>query len=331
MVTKMNNKSIGSSFDNFLNGEGIIMENKNTVLIVDDVEMNVKIIEEILKDDYQVLSASDGKKALEILGNVAQLPKLILLDTYMPEMTGMEMFEAMKTDEKLKRIPVIFISAEVDFESKLLAAGAVDFIMKPFLPEILKIRVQNQIERFTSDIVVNTSNTDTIDNNDPIIFLSHSSSDKSYGDALKFFISELGVKRELLIYTSHPMHKIPFDANIYDYLRSNFHRKIFVIFLLSNNFLESPACLNEMGAAWVTQSDFSNVFTPNFDFNNPKFNQCAVDIRKMGLVLNGDANCKTSMIELKNKIMSLFGLPSMDEIQSSHLLDEFIKKIKSIE
>jgi len=306
------------------------MENKKAVLVVDDVEMNVEIIEEILKDDYQVLTASNGKKALEILGNVDQLPKLILLDTFMPEMTGMEMLEVMKTDEKLKRIPVIFVSAESDSESKLLAAGAVDFIQKPYQSEILKLRVRKRLEPFTSEDVSKTSSTDNMINASPLIFLSHCSTDNYYGDALEFFISGLGVKREQLIYTSHPLHKIPFDANIYDYLRSNFNRKIFVIFLWSNNFLESPACLNEVGAAWVTQSDFSNIFTPNFDFNNPKFNQCAVDIRKMGIVLNGNANCKTSMIELKNKIMSLFEL-SIDEIQSSHLLDEFIKKTKNTE
>lgn len=115
------------------------------------------------------------------------------------------------------------------------------------------------------------------------------------------------------------MHKIPFDTNIYDYLRNNIHGEIFMIFLWSNDFLESPACLIEMGAAWVTQSNCSNIFTPDFDFKNPKFNQCAADIRKMGIVLNGDAYCKTGMIVLNNKIMPLFGL-SMDEVQ-------FIKKI----
>ena len=117
-----------------------------TVLVVDDVDMNVMILEEILKDDYQVLTASNGREALEMLGDAIQLPKIILLDVIMPEMTGREMFELMKTNKKLKRIPVIFITAENDSESELLAAGAVDFINKPFLPEIVKLRVKNQIE-----------------------------------------------------------------------------------------------------------------------------------------------------------------------------------------
>jgi putative two-component system response regulator len=115
------------------------------VLVVDDVDMNVMILEEILKDEYQVVTASNGKEALEYLQKVDVLPKIILLDVMMPEMTGREMFEIMKADDAFKRIPVIFITAENDSESELLAAGAVDFINKPFLPERVKLRVQNQV------------------------------------------------------------------------------------------------------------------------------------------------------------------------------------------
>jgi len=117
-----------------------------TVLVVDDIETNVEILEEILKDDYNIITANNGKQALELLGDSIYLPKIILLDVVMPEMTGREMFELMKTNERLKRIPVIFITTENDFESELLAAGAVDFIYKPFKPEIVKLRVRNQIE-----------------------------------------------------------------------------------------------------------------------------------------------------------------------------------------
>jgi putative two-component system response regulator len=63
----------------------------------------------------------------------------------MPEMTGREMFDILKADDAFKRIPVIFITAENDSESELLEAGAVDFINKPFLPEIVQLRVRNQI------------------------------------------------------------------------------------------------------------------------------------------------------------------------------------------
>ncbi|MDR0878574.1 MAG: response regulator, partial [Treponema sp.] len=120
--------------------------NVPTGLVVDDVDMNIMILEEILKDSYTVITAENGKKALEVLRKARVLPKLILLDVMMPEMTGREMFEIMKADNALKRIPVIFITAENDSESELLAAGAVDFINKPFRMEIVRLRVKNQIE-----------------------------------------------------------------------------------------------------------------------------------------------------------------------------------------
>ncbi|MCL2373755.1 MAG: response regulator [Treponema sp.] len=116
-----------------------------TVLVVDDVDINVMILEEILSGDYAVLAANNGKQALEVLRRAKTQPKIILLDVQMPEMTGREMFDILKANEAFRRIPVIFITAENDCETELLAAGAVDFISKPFTPEIVKLRVRNQI------------------------------------------------------------------------------------------------------------------------------------------------------------------------------------------
>ncbi len=116
-----------------------------TVLVVDDVDMNLLILEEILKDSYNVITAKNGVEALDKLYSLKTLPKIILLDIIMPEMNGYQMFEVMKQDKALKRIPVIFITTS-DSEIDALSAGAVDFISKPFQPEIVKLRVANQIE-----------------------------------------------------------------------------------------------------------------------------------------------------------------------------------------
>lgn len=164
-------------------------------------------------------------------------------------------------------------------------------------------------------------------NTTPIIFLSHKSDNKKYADALERLITSLGVKRDQLIYTSHPLHKIPLDRNIYDFLRENINNKVFVIILWSNEYLNSPACLCEMGAAWVAQSDYTNIYIPNFNFKNPKYHECPLDTRKMGAVLNGDSHCKAAMIELKNKILSLFSL-DIDEQTWTYILDQFIEDIK---
>ncbi|MDR0599770.1 MAG: response regulator [Treponema sp.] len=118
---------------------------KPVVLVVDDVDVNRLILEEILKDDYSILTAENGRRALEVLRAASKPPKIILLDVFMPEMNGYELLEVLKIDDAFKRIPVIFITTS-DSESEALAAGAVDFISKPFLPEIVKLRVKNQVE-----------------------------------------------------------------------------------------------------------------------------------------------------------------------------------------
>ena len=120
--------------------------NAHTVLVVDDQDINVEILEEILKDQYHILKANNGNQALNVLGNSEVLPKIILLDVMMPEMDGKELFEILKNDEDFKHIPVIFITAENDSEGELLTAGAVDFIRKPFTPEVVRLRVKNQID-----------------------------------------------------------------------------------------------------------------------------------------------------------------------------------------
>jgi len=121
-------------------------DNKQTILVVDDAETNVMILEEILYRDYNVLTASNGQEALEVLRSANPAPKLLLLDVIMPVMDGHELFEIILKDKVFHKIPVIFITADTDSESELLDAGAVDFINKPFNPDIVKLRVRNQIE-----------------------------------------------------------------------------------------------------------------------------------------------------------------------------------------
>jgi predicted transcriptional regulator len=165
--------------------------------------------------------------------------------------------------------------------------------------------------------------------NSPLIFLSHRSSDKKYGDALRDIIAGLGVKNKQLIYTSHQFHKIPTDMNIYEFLRENLSESVYVIFILSNEYFDSSACLNEMGAAWLAQKDYTNIFTPDFNFMNAKYRECVIDKDKMGIILNGDKICKSRMIDFKNNIIKLFNL-QIDEQSWIDLLDKFIDTIGSI-
>lgn len=169
--------------------------------------------------------------------------------------------------------------------------------------------------------------TESKQSTEPLIFLSHKSDDKNYGDLIAEFLTKLGVKRNQLIYSSHELHKIPLGKNIFEYLRENINSNIFMIILWSDEYLESPACLNEMGAAWVVQCDYTNMYVPSFQFGNPKYHECAVDTRKMGAVLNGDKNCKANLFEFKNKIQKMFNLEN-DEKNSMFIIDNLISDLK---
>lgn len=194
---------------------------------------------------------------------------------------------------------------------------------KKFLEEIFA-----EIKDYDFNLIMNKSSGGGIKHNGiKKIFLSHRSTDKKYADALERFIVGLGIKNDQLIYTSHPLHKIPLGQKIYDYLRENINDQVFMIILWSNDYLDSPACLSEMGAAWVTQTDYIGIYCPEFSFGNPKYHEVPIDTTKMGAVLNGDANCKASMIEFKNKIQAFFELED-DEQKTAYLIDEFLKDIK---
>ncbi|MBF0486673.1 MAG: diguanylate cyclase [Nitrospirae bacterium] len=119
---------------------------KQKILIVDDMPMNIKILNEVLQEDYLTYYATGGKQAIEMTSRI--VPDLILLDIIMPEVNGYEVYKTIRDEDNLSDIPIIFITAMDDVidESYGLNMGAVDYITKPFNPLIVKLRVKNQLE-----------------------------------------------------------------------------------------------------------------------------------------------------------------------------------------
>lgn len=111
-----------------------------TVLIVDDTEENIDILVEALGDEYEISVAMDGETALDSIN--MEIPDIILLDIMMPGMDGYEVCKEIKSNEKTKEIPIIFLTAMTDINSKAKAFefGAVDYITKPF--EIIEVRAR---------------------------------------------------------------------------------------------------------------------------------------------------------------------------------------------
>ena len=122
------------------------MDNKKTILIVDDTPANISLLSGLLRDTYKTKIATNGAKALK-LAAATPAPDLILLDIMMPEMDGYEVCERLKADAVTREIPVIFLTAKVaiEDETKGLSMGAVDYITKPISPPIVLERIKNHL------------------------------------------------------------------------------------------------------------------------------------------------------------------------------------------
>jgi len=122
------------------------MEKKQTILVVDDIPENLDILKGIFQSEYTLRLAVNGGLALKIARQLK--PDIILLDIMMPDMNGYEVCRQLKLDRKTKDIPVIFLTAmtEEQDEAQGLALGAVDYVAKPFSPELVKSRVRNHLE-----------------------------------------------------------------------------------------------------------------------------------------------------------------------------------------
>ena len=128
-------------------GRSICMtKRKAKILIVDDAQINRIILCELLRNQYQILEAEDGKKALEIMKEDKMID-LVLLDIVMPNMDGYQVLEKMKEQRYLEYLPVIIISSEGNTTSmeKAYELGATDYIRRPFESYIINRRIKNTL------------------------------------------------------------------------------------------------------------------------------------------------------------------------------------------
>ncbi len=122
------------------------IQQRGTVLVVDDAPMNLDVLSHSLSDEFEVITADCGETALDLAAEY--LPDIIVLDIRMPKMDGYEVCGQLKHSPITRGIPVIFLTAmleEAD-EAHGLALGAVDYITKPVSPALVKARVRNHID-----------------------------------------------------------------------------------------------------------------------------------------------------------------------------------------
>ena len=126
--------------------EGYVGDDKDHVLVVDADVMNLKIAAKMLGENFYVDCVESGSEALQFLEK--KQPNLILLDLHMPDMDGFEVLSIIKSKKDIKDIPVIFLTADNDRETEVkgFQAGALDFITKPFIADIMMQRVNLLLE-----------------------------------------------------------------------------------------------------------------------------------------------------------------------------------------
>ncbi|MDR1803392.1 MAG: response regulator [Treponema sp.] len=181
---------------------------RNSVLIVDDEEINLVVLNGILSAEYTVYKAKGGISALEITDK--HKPDLILLDIMMPDMNGFELLGILKKSEKTRDIPVIIITAltSIEDEEKGLLLEAADFITKPFNHTIVKARVEHHmqfvnqiraIERYAHDMQLTlTTRLEAIVNNfNGIIWSVDNSGIITYFNGQ--YLEKVGIAPSLLI------------------------------------------------------------------------------------------------------------------------------------
>jgi len=117
------------------------------ILVVDDTEINVDILVELLKDEYELGVAVDGEEALKYVE--ADPPDLILLDIMMPRIDGYQVLEELKSHDAYRHIPIIMISTLEEMESvvRCIELGAEDYLPKPFEPVLLRARIRACLEK----------------------------------------------------------------------------------------------------------------------------------------------------------------------------------------
>lgn len=181
----------------------------------------------------------------------------------------------------------------------------------------------------SGDLVDNKSQLLHLSSKEPKIFISHSTKDENYVNEIVGLLEDIGVSEEGIFCSSVAGYGIPGGQNIYDYLRGQFETfNLHVLFVLSENYYNSCACLNEMGAAWVKRNKHTTILLPGFSFDEIKG-----VLDKEAIVTKLDDREDTLNIrlsELRDEVITEFNLSEISEHKWERIRNNFIKSVRSI-
>lgn len=160
------------------------------------------------------------------------------------------------------------------------------------------------------------------------IFISHSSKDVDIVKAFVELLEDIGMPEASIVCTSVPGYGIPGGRKIYEWLREQWiDYNIHMIFMLSHNYYDSVASLNEMGAAWLSKTESTLILLPGFKFSDIRG---CIDPTEIGIALEGEiGELKHRLGELKDCLCEEFQLPFIGATKWERYRDSFIEKIQA--
>lgn len=164
------------------------------------------------------------------------------------------------------------------------------------------------------------------------VFISHSSQDVAFVKPLVDLFEHIGLTPENMFCSSISGYNVPLDQNICNYLKEQFQNyDLMVIFVLSENYYNSPVSLNEMGAAWVLQHKYTSILLPQFDFRDVKG---VIDQMRKSIKLDSEkSELRACLNELRYTLVNDLGLKTSLASQNAweNHRDEFIDTVNSME
>lgn len=158
----------------------------------------------------------------------------------------------------------------------------------------------------------------------PLVFISHSSKDRDFVEALVELLEGIGLDEKTLFCSSIPGYWIGLSKDIYEALLSLFtNRSLFVIFVQSPNFYDSPVSLNEMGAAWALKAKYCSILTSEMEFSAMT---AVVNSHEVAIKVNS-FDAKPRLTELKNSILDFLGKPAVSDITWERKRDKFLQAV----
>lgn len=164
----------------------------------------------------------------------------------------------------------------------------------------------------------------------PLLFISHSHEDSGFVDALVELLRSIGFNGTNMFCSSVDGYGVAEGEDIYETLKNLFRQyDIYVVFVLSEHYYASAACLNEMGAAWVLQSNYSTILTPGF---KPRDIHGAINPNKKAIVIDDDRPARSSLNDFRKRVMGIFGLDDKDDdIVWEENRNKFLEKVRKQE